>query len=139
MTRDLGAALEDVVCTGADRVLTSGGEPDAHSGRHRIRDLVRASNGRIRIIAGGGVRASNAAEIAYTSGVREFHASLRQTTPSPVKHQVAGTFRRSRRGQLCSQWSAGGRCAGSAGSHRSGKQGKTWFRITTRTMSEFVH
>jgi copper homeostasis protein len=88
MTRDLRAALEDVVCTGADRVLTSGGEPDAHSGRHRIRDLVRASNGRIRIMAGGGVRASNAAEIAHASGVREFHASLRQTIPSPVKHQV---------------------------------------------------
>jgi copper homeostasis protein len=88
MTRDLVAALEDVVCTGADRVLTSGGEPDALSGRYRIRDLVRASNGRIRIMAGGGVRASNAAEIAHATGVREFHASLRQTTPSPVKHQV---------------------------------------------------
>ena len=88
MTRDLVAALEDVVCTGADRVLTSGGEPDAHSGRYRVRDLVRASNGRIRIMAGGGVRASNAAEIAHATGVREFHASLRQATPSPVKHQV---------------------------------------------------
>ena len=88
MTRDLVAALEDVVCTGADRVLTSGGEPDAHSGRYRVRDLVRASNGRIRIMAGGGVRASNAAEIAHATGVREFHASLGQTTPSPVKHQV---------------------------------------------------
>jgi copper homeostasis protein len=88
MTRDLGAALEDVVSTGADLVLTSGGEPDAHSGRYCIGDLVRASNGRIRIMAGGGVRASNAAEIAQASGVREFHASLRQTIPSPVKHQV---------------------------------------------------
>jgi copper homeostasis protein len=39
-------------------------------------------------MAGGGVRASNAAEIAHASGVREFHASLRQTMPSPVKHQV---------------------------------------------------
>jgi copper homeostasis protein len=88
MTRDLGAALEDVVCTGADRVLTSGGEPDALLGRYRIGDLVRASNGRIRIMAGGGVRASNVGEIAHASGVREFHASLRQTIPSPVKHQV---------------------------------------------------
>jgi copper homeostasis protein len=88
MTRDLRAALEDVVCTGADRVLTSGGEPDALLGRYRIRDLVRASNGRIRIMAGSGVRANNAAEIAHASGVGEFHASLRQTMPSPVKHQV---------------------------------------------------
>jgi copper homeostasis protein len=50
--------------------------------------MVRASNGRIRIMAGSGVRASNAGEIAHASGVREFHASLRPTIPSPVKHQV---------------------------------------------------
>lgn len=88
MARDLEAALEDVVCTGADRVLTSGGEADALLGRYRIRDLVRASGGRIRIMAGSGVRAENAREIARASGVSEFHTSLRQTIPSPVKHQV---------------------------------------------------
>ena len=34
----------------------------------------------------------HAAEIAHASGVREFHASLRQTIPSPVKHQVRRVY-----------------------------------------------
>lgn len=87
MTRDIEAALEDVIRTGADHVLTSGAEPTAMQGRNRIRKLVLASDGRIGIIAAGGVRAENIQQIAQATGAPEFHAALRRTVPSPVKHQ----------------------------------------------------
>jgi copper homeostasis protein len=87
MARDIGDALEDVIRTGADRVLTSGAEPTAMQGRHRIRELVQASDGRIRIMAGGGVRAENVKEIAQATGVVEFHAALRRAVQSAAKHQ----------------------------------------------------
>jgi copper homeostasis protein len=86
MARDVNAALEDVICTGADRVLTSGAEATAMQGRHHIRELVRSAKGRIKIMAGGGVRAENVVEILRVTGAREFHAALRRQVPSPMKH-----------------------------------------------------
>lgn len=86
MTRDIGAALEAVVRTGADRVLTSGGEATAMLGRSRLRELVRASQGRIRLMVGGGVRAENLSAIAQMTRAPEYHAALRRSVASPVKH-----------------------------------------------------
>jgi copper homeostasis protein len=87
LARDIENALEDVIQTGADYVLTSGAEATAMQGRHRIRELVRASDGRIRIIVGGGIRAENVQQIAQATGAVEFHAALRRAVPSPIKHQ----------------------------------------------------
>jgi copper homeostasis protein len=87
MAPSLTTALEDIIRTGATRVLTSGGESSAMLGRQRIGELVRLANGRIGIMAGGGVRAANVAGIAHATGAREFHASLRKSAPSPIPHQ----------------------------------------------------
>ena len=80
---DLVSALEKVILTGAERVLTSGGEPNAVAGRHMIGKLMRASEGRIRVMVGGGVRPQNLVEIARESGAMEYHATLRDTAPAP--------------------------------------------------------
>jgi copper homeostasis protein len=48
---------------------------------------VRAANGRLTVMAGGGVRAENVREIADSSGALEFHSSLRRSVRSPIKHQ----------------------------------------------------
>lgn len=87
LTRDIDAALEDVIRTGVDRILTSGAEPSAMHGRHRIRKLVRAANGRIGIMAAGGIRGDNVREIAEATGADEFHAALRRLVPSAIKYQ----------------------------------------------------
>jgi copper homeostasis protein len=88
MTSDLEGTLEEVIESGADRVLTSGGEQTAVLGCRRIHKMVRAAQGRIRLMAGGGVRAENVQEIAWATGAVEFHAGLRRTIPSPARYQV---------------------------------------------------
>lgn len=73
---DLRATLEDVVETGADRILTSGGAQNAESGAATIANLVKASARRIGIMACGTIRARNVASIIEKAGVREVHAEL---------------------------------------------------------------
>ena len=74
--RDQGAALEQLLALGIDRILTSGGARDAHAGRAAIRALVDRAAGRIVVMAGGGVRPHNAAAILAETGVRELHGSV---------------------------------------------------------------
>lgn len=72
---DRGAALEALVALGVDRVLTSGGPPRAADGLAALRALVEQAAGRIAIMPGGGVRASDAPRIARESGCLEIHSS----------------------------------------------------------------
>lgn len=66
------AALEAVIETGAGRLLTSGQQPTALAGKKLLAKLVKQANGRIEIMAGSGVTAQNAAELAQT-GVQALH------------------------------------------------------------------
>lgn len=87
MARDIETTLEDVIAAGVDRILTSGAEPSAMQGRHRLHKLTDAAGGRVAIMAGGGVRPDNVREIAHAGGIVEFHAALRRAVPSPIQHQ----------------------------------------------------
>lgn len=88
VTRNIGDALEAVIQTGADRILTSGAEPTAMAGRHTLQKLVRSANGRIRLMTGGGVRPQNVVEIARASGITEFHTALRHRVPEVHQPQL---------------------------------------------------
>lgn len=84
VSRDMAQACEAVIESGAHRILTSGGRTTAMQGAERIAQLVRIAGERVSIMAGSGVRASNADELGRLTGAREFHASLRRPVDGPV-------------------------------------------------------
>jgi copper homeostasis protein len=68
------ATLDALIEAGVARVLTSGGAGTAEQGTDMLASLVDRAAGRIRIMAGGKVRAHNVQSIVRRSGVREVHA-----------------------------------------------------------------
>jgi len=64
--------LEQLIELGFDRLLTSGQQPTAIEGITMIQQLVEWADGRILIMAGSGVNASNAIQLAET-GVDALH------------------------------------------------------------------
>lgn len=75
--RDPARALEDVIALGCERVLTSGGHRSALDGAAHIAALVRQAAGRVRIMAGAGIRPENVADVLARSRADELHASAR--------------------------------------------------------------
>ena len=69
-------ALEDVILTGAERLLTSGGAPNVLEGAERIARLRKQAAGRIEIMAGGGLRLTNLLEVRKITGSTSLHGSL---------------------------------------------------------------
>ncbi|HKM65980.1 MAG TPA: copper homeostasis protein CutC [Candidatus Acidoferrum sp.] len=80
-SKNLAAALENVILTGAHRILTSGGAPDAAQGAPALRKLVQQAGKRIIIVPGGGLHAGNLADVARTTGARELHTGLGTVIP----------------------------------------------------------
>ena len=74
--RDLAAALEAVIETGARRILTSGGKTSATAGLTCLAELVAAAGTCIVIMPGGGIRATNIERVLRSSGAHEVHSSL---------------------------------------------------------------
>lgn len=75
--KDPFEALEQLIETGCQRILTSGQQPAAPQGVDLITQLVKAANERIIIMPGSGVRKENIKELAEKTGAKEFHSSLR--------------------------------------------------------------
>jgi len=82
-TPDLAEALEAVIETGADSLLTSGGAPDVLSGAESIERLCRQAGDRIQIMAGGGLRLATLCEVVRRTGATAFHGSLPHTGGAP--------------------------------------------------------
>lgn len=78
---DLFRALEDVLETGATRILTAGGPTTAPEGVSTLRKLVDAARGRITIIPGTGLHSLNIAKFAADTRAREFHSGLGRVLP----------------------------------------------------------
>lgn len=72
--RDLPAALAAVRRAGARRILTGGGPGAALEGAPRLATLVEQAGDAVSVMPGGGVRASNVAEIVRRTGAREVHS-----------------------------------------------------------------
>ncbi len=78
---DLREALEDVVQTGASRILTSGGATSALEGAAILAELVAAAGNRITIVPGAGISDSNIARVVKETRAREFHSGLGTVVP----------------------------------------------------------
>lgn len=78
---DLHGALEDVIQTGARRILTSGGAPTAPEGAAALANLVAAAKNRVIIVPGSGINAANITQVAHQTRAREFHSGLGTRIP----------------------------------------------------------
>lgn len=90
MTPDPVAALEEVIDTGVQRVLSSGGAPKVADGCELLRQFVNLAKGSIAVMAGGGLTIPILVQVANATGVKEFHASLRRPVPSRMNYRKQG-------------------------------------------------
>jgi copper homeostasis protein len=83
---DLFKGLEDVIKTGCDRILTSGGKNSALEGAGNIRKLIEQAGNRIIIMPGAGITENNIAELVKQTGLKEFHGSFRSAYPGKMEY-----------------------------------------------------
>jgi copper homeostasis protein len=84
---DLEEALESVIQTGAQRILTAGGRLSAPEHLVGLAQLVKAAEGRIAIMPGGGINARNVVRILRRTSAREIHTSLGASAPPFSSHR----------------------------------------------------
>lgn len=89
MARDPLGALDEIITLGFDRLLTSGQAPTALEGATLLAELHRHARGAVKIMAGGGVNASNAPELLRLSHADELHASASAGVGSAMKYRNA--------------------------------------------------
>jgi len=89
MARDREAAFEVLLRCGVDRLLTSGAAATAIEGVGLIDRLVRRAGRRLTVMAGGGIRAGNAAEVVRRTGVRELHTGPSIRVDGPMRFRAS--------------------------------------------------
>lgn len=82
MCSDPGKGLEDVIATGAQRLLTSGQKDQAPQGAQLIRELINQAGNRITIMPGAGLNESNIEEFARYTRASEYHLTGRKVEES---------------------------------------------------------
>jgi copper homeostasis protein len=82
LTDDALKSLEDVISTGAGRLLTSGQHNKAEDGLDLISKLVEISDDRIIIMPGSGINELNIRMIANITRAKEFHLTGRKKIDS---------------------------------------------------------
>ncbi len=89
MTPDYEEALENIIETGCDRILTSGQKNTAMKGIESIKNIVNQAKGRIEIMAGSGINADNALILART-GVNALHLTGKSIRDSEMVYRKEG-------------------------------------------------
>ena len=87
--RDLQKSLEDVIKTGAARLLTSGGKRTAPEALGVLGELVRIAGERLIVMPGSGLHAGNIRDTVDKTGAREFHAGLSSLVANPADNLAA--------------------------------------------------
>jgi len=86
---NLSAALEDVIKTGATRLLTSGGKTTAPEALEVLADLVRLAADHIVVMPGSGLHAGNIREAVQQIRASEYHAGLSSVISRPSENLSA--------------------------------------------------
>jgi len=88
MVKDAAAELETVIgIHGIQRILSSGLDKTALEGSGTLAQLVKQAEGRIIIVAGGGISVRNVERIVRETNVREVHMSARTAIESPMVYR----------------------------------------------------
>ncbi len=91
--KDPLTALETVISLGADTILTSGGKKTAEEGAVLIRRLFDAANGRIDIMAGGGITPGVVEKLCINTRCSSFHLSARTLIKNSLPEGAAPEMR----------------------------------------------
>ena len=83
-TPDPWQALEDIISTGCERILTSGQKSAAPDAGEILGKLVKQAAGRIIVMPGAGINSGNIKQLMKESGATEFHGSARKATVNPM-------------------------------------------------------
>jgi copper homeostasis protein len=78
---DLWESLDDVIRTGATRILTSGGARTVPEAIDILTQLIKTAADRIIVMPGSGIHAGNILEIVKHTGAQEFHSGLSTMLP----------------------------------------------------------
>ena len=68
--------IDDLANIGIKRILTSGGKATALEGKNLINEMIKKSNGRIKIVVAGKVTKENFSELSNLICADEFHGKL---------------------------------------------------------------
>jgi copper homeostasis protein len=82
--------LEDVIVTGANRLLTSGQKDKAQEGTVLLNQLVMKAGNRIIIMPGSGINNTNISDIVRETGALEFHMTARKIIESEMIFRQQG-------------------------------------------------
>ena len=92
VSADFKDSLDRVMASGARRVLTSGGKWRVADSLEHLAAAVLRTQGRVTIMAGGGLNPENIRMVAEKSGVVEYHSGLNARIPSPVRYRNDSLF-----------------------------------------------
>jgi len=92
VSRDIFQSLESVIALGAHRVLTSGGAQTAFEAIPTLKKMNEIAAGRVIIMPGSGINASNISAIIEQTGVSEIHLSASENIPSASLHRPPLSF-----------------------------------------------
>lgn len=82
--------MDDVIATGADRLLTSGQKDKAPDGAELISRLIINAGSNIIVMPGAGIDETNIKMVAEVTGAHEFHLSGRTIVESGMKFRKEG-------------------------------------------------
>jgi copper homeostasis protein len=74
-SENLEASLEEVIQTGAARILTSGGQPRATEALSTLARLAQLARGRVLLMPCGGINSDNVVAVVEATSAHEIHTS----------------------------------------------------------------